>query len=233
MLGAIGYYYNKPKHTEFVLHNFKNYYPNTSIVVINDGGSPELKNIAEHFQAKYIETTNLGFGDNLDDIEIMILWLERFFKAVEFIKEPYFIIMEDDVFITKYINLDSIMGEIYGLNENAKLPEKVTDYLKNYNNNITNTHVVYSGAGGCILKTDFFKSIAKEDWKTEIYTYAKLTKRFSKTEQSWYFNDCCLSFLCFRYGGNIIQNPEFIDLHVHPYRKDAAIIHHHHKIQFK
>lgn len=230
MLASIGYYYNKPHATYGVLQNFKYFYPNSTSVIINDGGSPHLKEIANIFQAHYIESRNLGFGDNLDDIEVMIEWIERFFKAIDLVTEPYFINLEDDILITRSLSLDHIEGELFGLNENARLPEKVTTYLKQFNPTIQYERAIYSGAGGCIFRTDFFKKIAQEDWKKEMYIYAELAKRFSKTEQSWYFNDCCISFLCLRYGGKIVKNPEFCDLNVHHLNPNAAIYHHHHRL---
>lgn len=230
MLGAIGYYYKNLHATYEVLNNFRTFYPLTNIVVINDGGLEEIENIAKTFHAHYINSKNLGCGDNLDDIEVMIQWVERFFKAVEYIQEPYFIILEDDVLLRQTPTIDNLPGEMMGLNENILLPEKVTSYLKQFNNNVIEPRTYYSGAGGCILNTEFYKKISQEDWKTEIYTYAELSKRFSKTEQSWYFSDCILSFLCLRYGGQILKNPQLCDLNIHSFNPDAAIYHHHHRL---
>lgn len=230
MLASIGYHYDKPHATYGVLQNFKHFYPNSTSVIINDGGSVHLKEIANTFQAEYIESRNLGVGNHLDDIEVMIEWIERYFKAIHLVKEPYFINLEDDIIITRPLSFIHIQGEIIGLNENARLPEKVTDYLKQFNPDIQETRAIYSATGGCISRTDFFKKIAQEDWKTEMYTYAELSKRFSKTEQSWYHNDCCVSFLCLRYGGKIVQNPEYCDINVHRFNPDAAIYHHHHRL---
>uniref|UniRef100_A0A6C0CSN2 Glycosyltransferase n=1 Tax=viral metagenome TaxID=1070528 RepID=A0A6C0CSN2_9ZZZZ len=229
MLASIGYHYDKPHSTYGVLKNFKNFYPNSTSIIINDGGSVHLKEIANIFQAEYIESRNLGVGNHLDDIEVMIEWIERYFKAIEHVKEPYFINLEDDILITRPLTFTHLEGEIIGLNENARLPEKVTSYLKQFHSDIQDMRAIYSATGGCIFRTDFFKNIAQEDWKKEIYKYAELSKRFSKTEQSWYHNDCCVSFLCLRYGGKIVQNPEYCDLNVHYFNENAAIYHHHHR----
>ena len=218
MIGAIGYYFNQPKATLEAVKNYRSFYPTGTLVMINDGGVPETEEIATKFNGIYHPyPNNIGFGDNNDDINLTIEWLERFFKAIELIQEDYFIILEDDVKIYRPINTSKIDAEMIGHNPNNYLPVKATAYLKQFNNKIPSNceRIYYGGAGGSICKTDYFKQILKEDWKQELITYAELTKRNHKNEQSWYFNDCGLTFLCWRYGGALKQNPEFDEFHDH------------------
>jgi len=213
MIGAIGYFHSQLKATYEIIKNYRHFYPSNSLVMINDAGREELKDIAKLFQASYHPyTKNLTTGNNVDDINVMIEWLKRFFKAVKEIKEPHFIILEDDVIIIQSINLSDFTGEMYGYNSNALLPEKVTEYLKNYNSSIQTSRVCYGGCGGCIMNTKFFNEIGDRDWETEIKKYGELSQRYSPNEQSWYFNDCCISFLCWRFGGTIVQNKSWGDL---------------------
>lgn len=212
MIGGIGYFHSQLKATYEIIKNFRFLYPLGSLVMINDAGKQEIQEIAKTFQAIYHPyTKNLTTGNDVDDIQVMIEWIERFFKAIEYVKEDYFIILEDDVLIIKEIDESKIQGDMFGYNPKALLPEKVTEYLKQYNTNIKDARIWYGGCGGCIFKTQTFKNIAKENWKLELLTYAELSKRHHKNEQSWYFNDCCLSFLCWRYGGVIHQNIEWGD----------------------
>jgi hypothetical protein len=223
-LGALGYFYNKYNATQQIIKNYRDFYPTNTLVFINDAGLSELSDIASAYNAIYLPyDENLTTGNNCDDIEVMIKWFERFFTAVNYITEDYFIILEDDVCILKNINLN-LQYDMNGYNPTALLPEKVTTYLKQFNPYIKQNKIFYSGCGGCILKTEFFKSMSQLDWKNELYIYAELTKRNSKTEQSWYFNDTCISFLCWRYGGRIGENPEWNELQTpYTYEFDAHV----------
>lgn len=216
MLGAVGYYYNQVKATEEAVKRYRAIYPTTTLVMINDGGKEEIGEIATNYNGIYhYYPNNIGAGNNLDDIEVMIEWLDRFLKAIELVTEEYFIILEDDVVCFKPVDVSKIKGDLFGYNPSNLLPEKATTYLKQFNPSITVNRIWYGAAGGCIGKTATFKNIAKEDWKPEIREYGKLTARFAKTEQSWYFNDCCVSFLCWRYGGEVCQNEEWDEFNNH------------------
>jgi len=234
MLGAIGYFHSQLRATYEVLKNFRDFFPLASLTVINDAGRPEIAKLAELFQATYHPySRNITTGNKVDNIEIMIEWMTRFFKGIEQIHEEHFILLEDDVIILRDIDLTQIKGHMYGYNPNALLPEKVTTYLKQCNPDIPShiNRIWYSGCGGTILHTQFFKDIAKnEDWKKEMYIYGELSKVNSPTEQSWYFSDCCITYLCWRYGGTLEQSAEWGDLHVNGTverynRNELAIMH--------
>jgi hypothetical protein len=237
MIGGLGYFHSQLKATYEIIKNFRFLYPLGSLVMINDAGKEELKSIAGMFQADYHPyTKNLTTGNDVDDIQVMVEWMERFFKAIKLIKEEYCIILEDDVLIIREIDESKIKGDMFGYNPKALLPNKVTEYLKKYNSAIQTDRIWYGGCGGCIIKTETFKKIADEDWKQELLTYAELSKRNSKNEQSWYFNDCCLSFLCWRYGGVIHQNEEWGDCNtaetVQKFKEERLTIAHQYREHF-
>jgi hypothetical protein len=215
MLGGLGYFHSQLKATYEVLKNFRHFYPKNSLIMINDAGKQELYDISRLVNATYFGySKNLTTGNDVDDIQVMVEWIERFLNAVEQIREEYFILLEDDVLLLREVNFKHISGQMCGYNPNARLPENVTAYLKKFNPLIQDSRIHYGGCGGCILETKFFTNLSTMDWKNELLVYADLSKRFSKNEQSWYFNDCCLSFLCWRYGGEIVQNPAWGDLNV-------------------
>ena len=216
MIGAVGYYFNQSKATLEAVKNYRSFYPTQTLVMINDGGSKEIEDIANKFNGIYhFYSNNIGAGHNCDDIYVMIEWFTRFFKAVELIQEDYFIILEDDVKIYRPIDTSKIHGKMMGHNPNNYLPAKATEYLKQFNKDIPTSceRISYGGAGGSICDTNFFKQVSKQDWKVELIMYGELTKRNHKNEQSWYFNDCCLTFLCWRYGGVLVKNPEYDEFH--------------------
>lgn len=208
-LAAIGYYYNQVNATYAAVKCFREFYPDSTLVMINDGGKDAIATIAKEFDAIYHPyPNNIEYGTDQDDIEVMVEWVGRFLKALECVSEPYVLILEDDVRLFKPIDVTTIQGDLFGHNPNNYLPQAASDYARQFNNNITTTgRLSYGGAGGSILKTATFKHIAQQDWQTELRTYGELTKRNSKTVQSWYFNDCCLSYLCWRYGGVVCANP--------------------------
>lgn len=212
-LAGLGYFYNRYIATEKIIQNFRKFYPIETLIFINDNGLPELETIANQNGAVYMPyDENLTTGNDCDDIEVMIKWIERFFAGLEHITEEYIIILEDDVCILKPVSLN-LKYEMNGFNPKALLPENITTYLKQFNNKINQDRIHYGGCGGCILKTQFFKDMSKLNWKEELYKYAEMTKRPAKNIQSWYFNDTCLSFLCWRYGGVVGVNEEWNELY--------------------
>ena len=214
MLGAIGYYCTQVKATLEAVKSYRSFYPTGTLVMINDGGREEIGEIAKQYNAIYQPyAKNIGTGVNLDDIEVIIEWLDRLLKGIANIQEEYFVILEDDVKFFQPVDETKIKGDLFGYNASNLLPEKATAYLKQFNPKITTNRVWYGAAGGCIGKTETFKRIAQEDWKTEMRMYGELTKRFAKNQQSWYFCDCCVSFLCWRYGGEICQNEAWDEFH--------------------
>jgi hypothetical protein len=228
MLGAIGYFYNLLPATERAVANYRQYFPTNNLVMINDNGNKDMESIANKFNAKYYYMTpNLGLGENCDDIQVMIQWVERIFTALQHIEEPFFIILEDDVCLLKKPEISHLKGEMNGYNVEAVFPENVTGYIKLFHPHITTASCLnYAGCGGCILYAPLFKYIAQQDWKQELRAYAVLTKRNHPSERSWYFADCCLSFLCLRYGGRIEKNPEWKDIQNHFGEKKAHFENH-------
>jgi len=223
--GAIGYFHkNKLSTTDTAIKTFKKYYPESTVVMINDGGNPGLEEIAKENNCIYMPyERNVGNGNDCDDIEVMIEWVNRFLKAVNMLTEEYCLILEDDVTLLGMLNTNCLTGEMNGYNPAAKLPEKATEYLKKVNSKVAGERIHYGGCGGCVLKTEFFKKIYQSDWIKEMFIYADLTKRAAKNLQSWYHTDTCISYLCWLYGGNITQNPEWLELQTQNYDIETAI----------
>ena len=223
--GAIGYFHkNKLSTTDTVIKSFRQFYPDGTVVMINDGGNPALEEIARENKCIYVPYENtLTTGNNCDDIQVMIEWIRRFLNAIDLIQEDYTIILEDDVTILGPLNIDNLKGEMNGYNEKAKLPEKATEYLKTKNPKVIGSRIHYGGCGGCVLKTAFFKELNTKDWEKELVIYAELTKRFAQNQQSWYFSDTCMSYLCWVYGGEIVQNPEWFELQTRNYDSETAM----------
>lgn len=216
MIGAYNYCFNQPTATYYALKNFRKIYQDSTIVVHNDGGMKIHEDIAKHFNANYTyHEKNITGGNNVHDIEIMVQWLERFFNAVELIKEDWFMLLEDDVYILNEVDESKLNYEINGINDESKnyFPVQVGNYLKEFRNDINENQVKYSACGGCIFKTEFFRKIATLNWKEHMYKYGVMCK-VKPGERTWFFNDCVVSFLALVYGGNIGNYEGYYDLNI-------------------
>jgi len=209
-LAGIGYYYKQLASTRNVIQEFRTHYPTSTIVMINDGGDERIDEVAKEYQAIYHPYPNVK--PKFATVPDMLEWVQRIFTALEHIQEEYCMILEDDVtFIRKPI-IEGLVGVMVGYNTQNYIPEHITNYIKEHNTNIPleTKRVRYSGYGGTLLRTAFWQFISKQNWKEELVRYADITKvKNPDREQTWNFNDCVLSFLCFRYGGTITQNPEW------------------------
>jgi hypothetical protein len=194
-----GYYqaYKKPQCVSFVLKNFRIHYPKSTIVLISDGGD-DFKNLSNQYNCTYFYENNLSNNDNKNLSDnyfynplILINYLNRIKKSLSFFKEKYFMILEDDVYVHKKTKFHSLKNDMNGSNLNESLP-------KNICNNLNKEFPLpYSGCGGCILNTKFFKDILTD--KNIIFgvnEYCRLTN------ERW-ASDTILSYMCLKNGGSI------------------------------
>jgi hypothetical protein len=201
MIGAYYQAYNKPQCVDFVLDNFRKHYPNSDVVLVSDGGH-DFSELATKYNCIYFYEQNLS-GDTSDKSkglaasyfhspEVLINYVLRFGKYISYINQNQFIILEDDVLVlnkTKELNHD-----INGSNPTESLSYSVCMDLKNV------SKINYGACGGCILKTNFFKTILSEknlnNIKEQIKRYCKLTN------ERW-ASDAILSYICLANNGSI------------------------------
>jgi hypothetical protein len=202
MIGAFYQAYNKPRCVDFVLSNFRKHYPDTDVVLISDGGN-DFSDIAAKYKCMYFYEQNLS-GDMSDkskglassyfhSSDVLVNYVLRFGKYIQNIKNKKIMILEDDVYVIQKTSSDTPY-DLNGINLLESLPEPVCMYLKNI------SKIPYGGCGGCILKTEFFQNILKEENKKQVVE--QVNKYCSLTNERW-ASDSIISYICVANGGSM------------------------------
>jgi len=142
------------------------------------------------------------------------VYLERFLKAARKIKETYFVLLEDDVYVIdrlpSAILTHTMIGanrhESEGLGPRAIMPRIMVDNLRKYNANIDD-HQYYGGCGGTLFRTEFFANL-NIDVSTLVDEYGVLNPGYD--------SDILLSYITLRFGGDIYGPPMELGETIHP-----------------
>ena len=122
------------------------------------------------------------------------------FSNIDEISEDFFIILEDDVFIKKEIDIESLKYDINGCNKNEFFKDGISSIIRQRNEKLRDVNNIYYGAfGGCVLNAEFFKSIFrdKEKLNKDLYTF------YQNCTQDECAADIILSYLCLINNGTI------------------------------
>jgi len=184
------------------IKSFKQFYPNSDIIVVNDGGY-NYKEFCEDnsIRYSYFEKSNtIKDATIFGSYEACILFLENLFISFKYIKETHILLLEDDVRVIKKHTLP-FQYTINGCNKNELLHPIIQQILqqKGYNGPF-----YYGACGGCVIDKGFFESIDFSDIKklmNEIKDYPQL-----------FASDILLSFIALYFGGSIDQYDEFAEL---------------------
>jgi hypothetical protein len=88
---------DRPK-TDYVLQRFRQVYPTATVHLVSDGGA-DFTEIAERRGCVcHYEPWNIGYQINTDDVK-MNEWFRRFLYVCEACREPWLLILEDDVLV--------------------------------------------------------------------------------------------------------------------------------------
>jgi hypothetical protein len=202
MLDAYYQCYKEKESLNYVLKNFRKHYQNSTITLVCDGGL-NFEEEAKLYNCIYTHENHIPSvkSQQYDNISYLFQWMERFFTNIEKLKNKYFILLEDDVFIMKKTNLENLKYTINGCNKNQFFPNNVTQYLKSFNNNLKlNDNLYYGACGGSILETEFFQNLPYKDSKVlmqEVCNYC------SMTPNNFWAVDAFISYLCYKDGGAI------------------------------
>jgi hypothetical protein len=165
-IGAYFQCYKNPAATFHALQSFRKSYPDSTVVLLSDNGYNYSK-MATYFNAIYIhETENIPVSVGHDcaaPISSFNRFIMRLQAVLPLIREPYFMMLEDDV-IVKQPYTEDFKGVINGNCINyirAKTFEKIPVYA----GPITNR--VYSGHGGSVFnRKDLLDIISNESITT-------------------------------------------------------------------
>ncbi len=159
--GAYLQCYKNPFATFICLMSFRNFYPNSTVVLLSDNGY-DYTEMANYFNCIYIhsnETLLLTYKDIYGDgkFDNSFKLIERVVNAFKLCKEEYVMWLEDDVHINNKIN-DTFKYHINGFCQNRFLDFQLIELNKTYVNIDINYDYRFSGHGGSIFHKDFFIS---------------------------------------------------------------------------
>lgn len=224
MIGAYYQCFRQIKSASEMLASFRKYYPYSSIVMVCDGGDPKHELIAQQYNATfYYETENLGYPGNggMSKNKSLYCWIERFLKYSSQIKDEWFMLMEDDVFVIRKVNPDFLNSDVIGISYVMFLPKFISDYLRIVRDDLINTpeDLPFTGFGGTIFKTSFIKSLyaKKREVEQEVYNFEQICRENDRKDLI--ASDVLLSYLVYAFGGSTSLNPE----HTEAYYSDALL----------
>ena len=215
MIGAYYPCFRQPKAVSEILAAFRKHYPESTVVMVCDGGDHELENIANQYNAifKY-EQENLGYSGigGLCERHSLYRWIERFLVHSAHIKDEWFMLLEDDVFTVRRVNPGILQHDMHGISSLIYLSDFLSTYLKQINPNLPDVELLpFSGFGGTIFKTSFIKSLYEriDQVKDEVDNFEQMCKE--RGQKHLLTSDTLLTFLVFAFGGSVGHNPEFTE----------------------
>jgi hypothetical protein len=150
--------YKNKKATEFVLSNFRKFFPDVIVCLISDGGD-DFSDIAKKYDAIYYYMNNLFQSGpiNVYSSERMIEWWNRQKLVCDISKSDYTMILEDDVYVLNAFEIN----ENFALKGVAKhqtnlFTKKISDDIYNLSS-IVNDY--YGMCGGSIYNSKIFNDI--------------------------------------------------------------------------
>jgi len=163
-IGAFLQCYKNPYATYKCLESFRQFYPDSTIVILSDNGY-NYSEMAKFFNCIYIHDdenillihNNIDNGSHINNSNKLI---ERIKNAFQQIKEEYVIWLEDDVSINGMIN-DDFRYDLNGFSPNRI---NIDELKKKYAFLSDNKIYRYSGHGGSVFhKNNFLKYIENRE----------------------------------------------------------------------
>jgi hypothetical protein len=201
----IGAYYQCYKQPHAFINACKSYrriYPQNTLIIVSDAGD-DFSGAAKHFGAlDYVRNqTRSGNGQttNLQNLEKITTFITHFLTGAKKIKEPFFILLEDDVTLLSPVIFPHGNWTIYGNNAKvARFNIGTISYLKKLNIGYNNFY--YGACGGSVFRTNFFANL-------NVVLVLKQIEEFAKYNESFH-SDIVLSFICILNGGTICCGQE-------------------------
>lgn len=213
-IGAYYSCYRKLGSANEVLAAYRRYFPNNTLILVNDAGDEKHALLGAKYGCKYFqETENVGYPGGYKHHEQIIRWMKRFLHYVQLIEEEWFFLLEDDVFIMKTVDASTLKYDINGINPGNLLPYPSVKMVHDRGYHQQDLFLSYGAMGGAIFRTSFFKEMATriDQVERDLNEFGEKCPE-SLTGQNWYYSDVILSFLAYLYGGTIGMYPEFAEL---------------------
>jgi hypothetical protein len=200
-LEKIGAYYQCHSNRtalDFVLKNYRRHYPDSTLVMVCDGGD-DFSREAATYNSVYIHDRKINTESNLvfRDLDSLKRFVERLADNIHHITEDYFMMLEDDVYVMKRVTTE-MLWDINGCNINEFFSDGTSALIQKYNPFVP-SRPFYGCFGGSILKTEFFKRVLQD----KLVTNSFITQYHAKSIPTDLASDKILSFLCLVNGGKI------------------------------
>ena len=172
-IGAYFQCYKNPRATYESLKSFRNYYPDSTVVLLSNNGY-DYTNMAKYFNCIYIhDTNNLPFAYEIKDNSIHMSpynklycnkeqfitnaksFILRFINVFKLFQEEYIILLEDDVHVHNKIN-SSFIYDLNGWCPNSFQKRCIDKLSEKYTNLDVNKTYNYSGHGGSVYNKNSF-----------------------------------------------------------------------------
>ena len=197
-IGAYYQCFKQPKAFIQAIANYRHVYPTQTLVVVSDNGY-NYKKYVETFRGIYTQDTRQSGNDITNALKSAVkarLYLDRFFDAVCLMKDPYFMLLEDDVLVCAQVPLSCIRYDITGCNNSgAVLWPNIVDDLRSRGVNVPYGQY-YGACGGTIFRTAFFR------WIRETVDIDEVLSEYGHLNPN-YDSDILLSYITLRFGGSV------------------------------
>lgn len=147
--------FKNEKATRFVLENFRKHFPENPILLISDGGD-DFSHLAKEFNCGYKQLHNI-FEPKKDMYcsKRMSEYWKRLKLSVDYCNKEYLMILEDDVYIRDYFEIDRHF-DLCGSRRGAKFSSFVKEDIKEAVSKDVN---IYGMCGGSFFNTKIFNKI--------------------------------------------------------------------------
>ena len=208
--------FNKTDRLEKCLSSFRDFYPDSSIILFSDGGE-DLTNVADSFSCRYFHSeVNTGLSSNGFSENEALEWLSRFKNSFILGKNPYILYLEDDVLIRGTISVPQ-ESKILGAMENP-IDDRVVDYFQEkYGFNFSSRK--YGTCGGSIFHRETFLSIFENIERMIREDFVELETRFGYRLG---FLDIFMPVLYMANGIEYDLNDQMVETHRNPQWMNTA-----------
>jgi hypothetical protein len=161
---AVAGFYIYFEHVKAVVHAvqaFRAAYPTSTLVMHCDNGCFNLTHLARAVNATHGDGPKSIARKGVGGMYLGRAEAERYAllmrDAVNLMPEPFFVLLEDDVFVMKRIRSE-LAFDINGWAPDKRIKEHAEDYVRS-RNPMAPFEIPLSGFGGSVYRTDFFRRV--------------------------------------------------------------------------
>jgi hypothetical protein len=204
-VAAIYVFYRRPKSFHHAVRAFRTAYPASTLVMVCDDGcfdySAAAKRVGAVYKGQPHRLSMKKHGAFYVGPDEALNVIRAYRDAVNLIKEPYYVQLEDDVYVLQRIKTP-LLGNINGMARDKSIVGGAEEYIVRH---VPNPPYLYLGGfGGCVYETAFWKRILNlptiEDEVRDLYAKADN-----------YGVDYIMSSLLWRFNGTMYDWPGYIE----------------------